>query len=259
MEKEKMECKNLKIALYADNVLSEQENKDIENHLEKCPICRYHLSQIQRLKQNLKNIHLPKPPGSLVQSVKNAVLTEIRRKQSLEASQKKIQTWLQFRFMPYFVGVASSLIFFSALWISLFSINKSEYKENLSYLSKEQNISFDSALLEYAASRRKVSAESPSLNPSGAFLNLITHQSLGKRELVLITEVLGNGMAKISEVVKPPKNREILEKLEEALEQPPNAFLPASLDNRSDKVKVVLKIRRIEIVESKGKAVKKRN
>ncbi|MCS6874821.1 MAG: zf-HC2 domain-containing protein [Pyrinomonadaceae bacterium] len=257
-----MKCETLKLALYADNILDEQENEAIKIHLQECPLCRHKLSQISALRQELRLLPASKLPDFCIQKVRSAVSAKIEKKQSLRILSERLQTWLQFRFLPYFVGVSASLIFFSALWISLFSTNnapkQSESSLSLGNASTSYNKNFDSILLEYAASRRTVSTESPSLNPSGALINLVNRQNLGKKEMVVIAEVLGNGVAKISEVVTPSNNQELLEKLEEALEQKPSPFLPASLDNRSENVKVVLKIRHIDVIEPKREAKKLR-
>jgi hypothetical protein len=98
-----------------------------------------------------------------------------------------------------------------------------------------------------------ISAESPSVNPQGALIALTKSFVRGKMkddEVVVVAEVFGNGLARIDEVVEPSRDRHAVRELENALKTDPNyapPFVPAHLDQRSETVRVVLKIQSVNI------------
>jgi hypothetical protein len=101
--------------------------------------------------------------------------------------------------------------------------------------------------------RLAISGESPSVNPQGALIALTKSFVRGKMEddeVVVVAEVFGNGLARIDEVVEPSRNRRAVRELENALKSDPNyapPFVPAHLDQRSDTVRVVLKIQSVNV------------
>jgi hypothetical protein len=68
-------------------------------------------------------------------------------------------------------------------------------------------------------------------------------------EVVVVADILSNGMARIAEVVEPSNKDRAVNELERALDSDPaNApFVPAILDNRSDNVRVVLKFQTVNV------------
>ena len=69
-------------------------------------------------------------------------------------------------------------------------------------------------------------------------------------EVVVVAEVFGNGLARIDEVIEPSRDRQAVRELENALKSDPNyapPFVPAHLDQRSDTVRVILKIQSVNI------------
>ncbi|MDQ3798058.1 MAG: zf-HC2 domain-containing protein [Acidobacteriota bacterium] len=271
-----MSCKDLQeaIALYADgDTLEENVRARVDTHLPTCPLCRARLAEFQTLQNDLRVLSRPAIPADLLNSVRSAVAVEVA------ASQKKqpfiysegFRRWLQFRFMPYAVGTVASLILTFSLLASLLSSQNPTVRNNLAN-ADSGDVSFGSSQLllaansnpmieelkmsqsEYAAKRVTVANESPSVNPTGALVALTKSIVRGKMrddEVVVVADVFGNGMARISEVVEAPSNESDLQALENALQKDPNeaAFLPARFDNRSDVVRVVLKIQRVDVVE----------
>jgi hypothetical protein len=77
------------------------------------------------------------------------------------------------------------------------------------------------------------------------------HQGLYRGEMVIVADVFSNGVARVFEVVQPTQDQKVIEALKKALEAPDHeaAFLPANVDQRSDIVRVVLKIRSVEVVD----------
>ena len=268
-----MSCKDLQeaIALYADSdTLEENVRARLDAHLIACPPCRVRLAEFQTLQNDLRVWSRPEMPADLLNSVRSAVAVEIKttqRKQPFIYSES-FRRWLQFRFMPYAVGTAASLVLTCSLLLSLLSSGNVTIENNLAardsgsnstqiLLASNSNPMIDELAMtpsEYAAMRIPVANESPSVNPAGALVALTKSIVRGKMrddEVVVVAEVFGTGVARISEVVEAPRNESDLEALENALQKDPNeaAFLPARFDNRSDVVRVILKIQRVEVVE----------
>jgi hypothetical protein len=272
-----MSCKDLQeaIALYADgDTLEENARARVDAHLTTCPLCRARAAEFQTLQNDLRVLSRPALPADLLNSVRSAVAVEItatQKKQPFIYSES-FRRWLQFRFMPYAVGTAASLILTFTLLTSLLSNQNPAVQNNLAggadsdvssgssqiLLATNSNLMIDELKItpsEYAAMRLPVANESPSVNPAGALValtkSIVRGGKLRDDEVVVVADVFGNGMARISEVVEAPSNESDLQALENALQKDPNeaAFLPARFDNRSDVVRVVLKIQRVDVVE----------
>lgn len=270
-----MSCKDLQeaIALYAGgDTLDEKVRARLDAHLAACPLCRARAAEFQTLQNDLRVLTRPAVPTDLLNAVRGAVAVEIktaRRKQPFIYTEG-FREWLQFRFMPYAVGTVASLMMTATLLLSLLSTQNAIVENNLALgesdsgsssilLASNSNPMIDELAItpsEYAAMRFGVGSESPSVNPTGALVALTKSIVRGKMrddEVVVVADVFGNGVARISEVVEAPRNESDLEALEKALQKDPNqaAFLPARLDNRSDVVRVILKIQRVDVVEEK--------
>lgn len=267
-----MSCKDLQeaIALYAGGDTLEENVRDhLDAHLAACPLCRVRLAEFQTLQNDLRVLTRSAMPADLLNSVRGAVALEIKaaqRKQPFIYTER-FREWLQFRFMPYAVGTVASLILTTTLLLSLLSTRGVTVENNLAMsepasgssilLASNSNPMIDELAItpsEYAAMRFGVGSESPSVNPTGALVALTKSIVRGKMrddEVVVVADVFGNGVARISEVVEAPTDENDLEALENALQKDPNeaAFLPARFDNRSDVVRVVLKIQRVDVID----------
>ncbi|HEX9960112.1 MAG TPA: zf-HC2 domain-containing protein, partial [Pyrinomonadaceae bacterium] len=121
-----MSCKDLQeaIALYADgDTLEENVRARLDAHLVACPLCRARVSEFQTLQNDLRVLSRPAMPAELLNSVRSAVAVEIKtieRRQPFIYSEG-FRRWLQFRFMPYAVGTAASLVLTFSLLLSLLS------------------------------------------------------------------------------------------------------------------------------------------
>ncbi|HEY0048988.1 MAG TPA: zf-HC2 domain-containing protein [Pyrinomonadaceae bacterium] len=268
-----MSCKDLQeaIALYADgDTLEENARARLDAHLVACPPCRVRVAEFQTLQNDLRVLSRPAMPADLLNSVRNAVAVEIRtaERQQPFIYSESFRRWLQFRFMPYAVGTVASLVLTCTLLLSLLSSRNLTIENNLAatdsgsassqiLLASNSNPMIDELKItpsEYAAMRLPVANESPSVNPTGALVALTKSIVRGKMrddEVVVVADVFSNGVARISEVIEAPSNDNDLEALENALQKDPNeaAFLPARLDNRSDVVRVVLKIQRVDVID----------
>ncbi|MCV5540118.1 hypothetical protein OFN30_32795, partial [Escherichia coli] len=66
--------------------------------------------------------------------------------------------------------------------------------------------------------------------------------------MVVVADVFSSGYASLAEVVQPPRDRRALEELEEALRRAP-AFVPATLDQRPQTMRVVFVVHRVDVRE----------
>ena len=266
-----MFCENLQLnlSMYLDDCLSDGERAIVEEHLAQCPLCRQKLDDFQSLRQSLRVLTRPELPSDLLNSMRNRVARQIevgQQKPSFVFSENFTE-WLQMRLMPYSVGTALSLLFgLSLLWMMLSAVNSREKNVELaryepvtksSVMVANSNVQisgkeFDLSASDYAATRVSVSGDSPSLNPQGALVALTRSIVRGKMkddEVVVVADVFGDGLAQIAEVVEPSSDRQAVRELEKALKNDPNfaPFVPATFDKRSDTVRVILKINRVDI------------
>ena len=104
----------------------------------------------------------------------------------------------------------------------------------------------------YANTRLAFAGESPSINPQGALVALTKSLVRGEMkddEVVVVADVFGNGLAQIAEVVEPSSDRDAVMELQKALQSDPAyaPFVPANLDQRSETIRVVLKIQNVNV------------
>ncbi len=266
-----MKCENLQFSLsvYLDDCLNDGERALVDRHLAQCPLCRQKLADFQALRNDLRTLSRPELPSDLLVSMRSRVAetVENKRRKSFYVFPEITKEWLQMRLMPYSVGTALSLVLgVSLLWTLLSSayipeknIEFAKYQPTTkSVVPLADSISdvrvndFDLNAVDYSAARLSVSGDSPSLNPQGALVALTKSIVRGKMEddeVVVVADVFGNGLAKIAEVVEPSSDRRAVRELEKALKNDPNyaPFVPASFDRRSDTVRVILKINRVDI------------
>lgn len=272
-----MKCEDLQFSLplFADDDLSPSEKFKLKEHLAQCPVCREKHAEYVALRNNLRSLARPSIPADLTHSVRSAVALQLNQ----SASRKRplfsdnFREWLQYRLMPYGVGTFASLVFVIIFLTAMLSTKNATNKitEVAALNSKPavvltnsnsnfnefgdpiyRDLSLDLTDESFAALRVPVSYESPSLNPKGALVAMTKSLARGKMhddEVVLVTDVFSNGLAQIAEVVEPPRNRQSLEELEKALQNDPAyaPFVPAKFDNRSNVIRVVFKIQRVDV------------
>jgi hypothetical protein len=264
-----MKCENLQfdLPLYAENVLREDEQAVVDEHLAQCPVCRAKLAGFQTLRSDLINLPQPEMPVDLLYSVKNSVAVELKRsqRQSAPLFSGTLRHWLQYRLMPYSVGTVASLLITSYLLLTLLStkeaarqgVETAQLNANRVVLTASNNrapLPDFSYGAEYSLGDLPIGNETPSINPAGALMALTKSIVRGKmkdEEVVVVADVFGDGIAKIAEVVEPPSDQRALKNLEKAMNEKSASapFVPASKDNRSQVVRVIFKIQRVDVVE----------
>lgn len=269
-----MNCEDLQLnmPLFTDNDLSVEEKNLLEDHFIKCPPCRAKFSEFQALRRDLRNISKPIIPQDLAFSIQRSIASELKsppKKNWLNISDE-LNEWLQFRLMPYGIGTALSLFLVFSFLYSLNAARDSSEKtleiarnsSNRSFSPPNNNPLFpeydeEGELViktneQLVAVRTPVSNESPSLNIKGSLLaitNSIVDQNLKNNEVTLVANVFSNGLAQITEIVEAPRNRHSLEELSNALESDEGyaPFVSSDLERRSNVVRVVFKIQRVDV------------
>lgn len=274
-----MKCENIQfnLSVYADDVLTADERAEADEHLARCPLCRQKLSEFQSIRRDLRVLPRAAMPADLTESIRNRVAGEIKFAQKSKPQKilsESVRVWLQVRLLPYGIATVVTCVFgFGLLWTLLSAANNLNKNTEIArvepfakstVLIAENNSFNNSAALpsgaetveltakDFAAARISVSGDSPSVNPKGALIALTKSLVRGKMkddEVVVVADVFGNGLAQIAEVVEPSSDRKAIGELENALRDNPDfaPFVPAAMDGRSDTVRVILKIQRVDV------------
>lgn len=274
-----MRCSDVKsdLPLYSDDVLNAAERADLDAHLDTCPLCRQALSEYQEVKNAVRSLARPEMPVAFLANLRTAVAGGLQPAfrtpvfYVIEDRRNWFETW----FMPSAVGTFASIVFgLFILWGILstardpreFVVASANPGTRSPVMLASSNPmigpeSLDISPADYAFTRLSVAGESPSVNPQGALVALtksLVRGEMRDEEVVVVADVFGNGLARIAEVVEPSDGSRTIEELEKALESDPvyAPFVPASYDNRSDRMRVVLKIQNVN-VETKYAAPKR--
>jgi hypothetical protein len=256
------------LPLYLDDGVEPDVRSAIDAHLVQCPLCRQKLDDFKLLRVSFTKLVRPQIPPDIFASVRNAVAAKIApfvypspEFHLLEAKRRWVDVWL----MPYAVaGFTSIVLGIFMLWTVIFTtreIGSARFaSENMPpaggtvYLASAAPGlgAFDISPGEYASSRMGFTSESPSLNPQGALVALTRSLVRGEMrddEVTVVADIFGNGLATISEVVEPSRDKKAVEELQEALQTDPSfaPFVPANMDHRSETVRVVLKIQNVNV------------
>jgi hypothetical protein len=251
-----MSCEETKesLSLYIDDVLTLPARVAVDEHLNKCPVCRAHVAELRALVRGLSSLSRTVPPSNLIDSINDALMIETAAlRQSPQPSLTiRLARWLEPRLMPYTVGSFASVVLFAAMFAGLrphfIALREAANRHTSARLSIYEPVT----PAGYAASRAPFAEQSPSLNPTGALAALTRSYSEPHAEeaddMVVVTTVFSNGAASLSGVVQPPRNRRMLDEFEVALRQDA-AFVPASMDRRPDTMRVVFAVQKVDVRE----------
>ena len=260
-----MKCRDLQfdLHLYADGELSEETAGAVSAHLDSCPLCRSELTAIGSLRSELRMMRRPEMSAGVYRRLRETISVEFAPAYGsptfrlIEGSSNWLKTWM----MPTMVGTTASVILGLAL-LAVILIPSDVPLVPLVRINIDSNAGNDDPLFlasvpeltpfQYARSRSSISEESPSVNPSGTLVSLtnsLENNQLDNDEVVVVADVYQNGAARVTNVVESPKSRSTMARLMRALDgdrmSPP--FVPASLDNRGDLVRVVLKFQSVNV------------
>jgi anti-sigma factor RsiW len=271
-----MNCQEFRqnLTLYVDDALDAAHRAASDEHLPTCPLCRADLSDVRTIRRRLQTIARPFVSEEMTNQIRGSIATEIFARRAIRQpvlSRSRRRNWFENGLMPYSVGTFASVLLFAIVFmalqhsittirnIRLSAVSAAELPRSdapVLFAAHAKTRRSDSALpfspAEYAALRSPFALESPSINPKSAFVAVAS--SLVKGEMsddavIVVADVFGNGIAKIADVIEPPRDQRTLDELERVLQSEP-AFVPASYDNRPNSVRVVFMIQRVEIHEN---------
>jgi|CXWL01.1.fsa_nt_gi hypothetical protein len=264
-----MKCSELQLnlSLFADGLLGETESASIGAHLESCPLCRQAASDLRQIRSELRQVRRPEISATLKNKISESVRSEIHReKRSWLPVAPDIREWLQMRVMPYGIGVFASLLIGVTFLTMMFSgmlatdrvQNMAKTGQSTIMLAANTNPYSDTATYDvisptdFAKTRMAYSTESPSVNPEGALIAMtksFIRGGMKDDEVVVVADVFSNGLAQVTEIVEPSRDRQAMVELQKALTSDP-AFAPfvtADMDDRPESVRVVLKFQSVNV------------
>ena len=259
-----MSCEETQQSLsaYVDDVLTLPARVAVEQHLDKCPVCRDEVVELRDLTRGLGMLTRPVPPADLALSISDALIIEAaaRRQSPTSSLGDRIARFIEPRLMPYSVGSFASIILFIAMFAALrphfVALHEAAQSSavyvipaNVYDLTKPVNSQ------DYAASRAPFAEQSPSLNPKGA-LAILTRSYVHPHndqyedadDMIVVADVFSNGAASLADVVHAPRDRQMLNDFQTALRQDA-AFVPASMDRRPDTMRVVFAVQKVDVRE----------
>jgi hypothetical protein len=254
-----MLCEETRSSLssYVDDGVSLPLRVAIDQHLDRCPVCRGELAELRTLKRSLGALARPVPPSDLISSINDALMIEAaaRRQAPRPTLSFRIARFLEPRLMPYTVGSFASVIMFfmmfSALRPHFVALREASHSNVIVVLTTEPVYDLYKPVSQedFAASRAPYAEQSPSLNPGGALAALTrayAHPHEEYDDMIVVADVFSNGSASLADVVQAPKDRRMLDDFESALRQDA-AFVPASLDRRPDTMRVVFAVQKVDV------------
>ena len=251
------------LSLYIDDALSLPARVAIDEHLNRCPVCRAEVADLRSLTRAFALLSRPSVPADLTASISDGLLIEAAaRRQAPDPSiGYRIASFLEPRLMPYTVGSFASIILFALMFAALrphFVALREAAMQNsgvlvLNTTGRGYDLNKPVTPEDFAASRAPFAEQSPSLNPGGALAALTRSYAHPRAEyyqdaddMIVVADVFSNGAASLADVVQAPKDRRMLADFESALRQDA-AFVPASLDRRPDTMRVVFAVQKVDV------------
>jgi hypothetical protein len=248
------------LSQFIDDVLTLPVRASVDEHLDRCPVCRAQAAELRSLSRSLRQLSRPVPPLELASSITDALMIEAAaRRQSPQRSwRERVSLWLEPRLMPYSVGSFASVVLFASMFVALsphfMALQKASRQlstDMVFYSSPGFDLNQPVSSEDFSNRRAPFAEQSPSLNPGGA-LAALTSSYANPRDLqkaddmVVVADVFSNGSASLADVVHAPRDRRMLADFEVALRQSA-AFVPASLDRRPDTMRVVFTVQKVDV------------
>lgn len=259
-----MLCEETKqlLSLYIDDCVSLPARVAIDQHLDRCPVCRSEAVHLRALTRNLRQLPRPSVPANLAVNITEALAIESAAQRQAPELAARVRRFLEPRLMPYTVGsFASVLLFFmmfSALRPHFIALREASARPSVIVIKPMPGYDLNQPVnaAAFAASRAPFAEESPSLNPRGALAALTrsyNHPHADPSEdgddMIVVANVFSNGAASLAGVVQAPKDKRMLADFESALRQDA-AFVPASLDKRPSTMRVVFAVQKVDVQDN---------
>lgn len=249
------------LSLYVDDCVSLPTRVAIDEHIDRCPVCRDEVVELRTLKRQLSLMTPPAPPANLASTISDALAIEAAacRQQPTASLGRRVARFIEPWVMPYSAGSFASVIMFFLMFAALrphfvalreaaASQRGYDYGYDIYQPITKENL---------AAERAPFTVVSPTLNPGGALAALTISYARPHAEIdgdaddmIVVTDVFSNGAASLADVVQAPRDRRMLDEFESALRQSA-AFVPASLDRRPDTMRVVFAVQKVDVDERK--------
>ncbi len=237
------------MSAYLDGRLAGAARAVVGAHLECCPVCRLHLAELRAVVRGLGQLERPQPPAVLTAAISDALMIERAARQQKPPLPfgLRVERWVRPRVMPYTIGALTSILLFMAVTSAL-----RPHVKLLRELARAHRGDADEVrvmILPIPGQPNDLKGLMPSLNPNGALAKLVRTPSAGAADdddMAIVADVFSNGNASLAEVVQTPRNRHMLYEVEAALRQTP-AFVPASLDQRPQTMRVVLSLSKVNV------------
>lgn len=240
------------LSQYVDDCVSLPARVAIDEHVDRCPVCRDEVVELRALRRRLSLLTPPAPPSDLAATISNALAIEAaaRRQQSIPSLAHRISRFIEPWVMPYSAGSFASVLLFFLMFTAL----RPHFVALREAAAQQREPVFMIQTAEgLAAERAPFSIESPTLNPAGALATLTVayarpHADLDgdADDMIVVTDVFSNGVASLADVVQPPRDRRMLDEFESALRQNA-AFVDASLDRRPETMRVVFAVQKVDV------------
>lgn len=272
-----MKCSDISsdLSIYCDGFLSESEAATVGAHLESCPLCRQRVADFNEIRSSLRHLRRPDISDKLRLDIKIAARTQLNNG-TVSSTSSQAMEWIQMRLMPYAVGVFASITIGSVLLTIMLSgmlrpasVTVTTTAGNTTYMLAGNDPKYGGSTSEispvdFSRSRMAFSSESPSLNPKGALVAItdsILRGEMKDEEVVVVAEVFGNGVARISEVVESPRDTRSVSEIEKAFESASGSapFVPAVMENRPENMMIVMKFHSVDVPITRSAATRKRS
>jgi hypothetical protein len=250
------------LSQFIDDVLSLPVRVAVDEHLDRCPVCRAQAAQLRSVSRRLRSLTQPAVPSELGPAITASLMIEAAaRRQSPKLSfRERAASWLEPRLMPYSVGSFASVILFASMFIALsphfMALQQAARQlETVQVFRSNQGYDLNQPVSseDFSAQRAPFAEQSPSLNPGGALAALTGSYAQPRPDveqdsdhMIVVADVFSNGAASLADVVQAPRDRQMLADFEIALRQSA-AFVPASLDRRPDTMRVVFTVQKVDV------------
>ena len=258
-----MLCEETKqsLSLYVDDCVSLPTRVAIDEHLDRCPVCRDELIELRSLKRRLSLLTPPAPPPDLAITISDLLGIEAAaRRQPTPSLLQRVARFIQPRLMPYTAGSFASVLMFFLMFTALrphfVALREAAASQRSGVIMVEAghyDLTQPVTPEDFAASRAPFGIESPSLRPGGALATLTISYATPRAntrgdadDMVVVANVFSNGAASLADVVQPPRDKRMLDEFESALRQDA-AFVPASADRRPDTMRVVFTMQKVNV------------
>ena len=248
------------LSLYVDDCVSLPARVAIDEHLDRCPVCRAEVAELRALTRGLGLLSRPVPPPDLAETIADALYIEAmaRRQAPRPSFGYRVLRFIEPRLMPYTIGSFASVLMFFLMFTALrphfVALRDAALQQHAVFVVEPDgfrsfpnygyNLNEPVTSESFARERAPFGEQSPSLNPDGSLAALTRARAHPgdyfdpDDDMLVVANVFSNGVASLTDVVQPPRDKRMLAEFETALRQDA-AFVPASLDRRPDTMRVV--------------------